>query len=211
MIQDKSSVLAVHALAPEPGDTIWDSCAAPGIKTQLTWEKMHGEGQLVASDIHLGRIRNAKNLSMVMGMEDVQWVHADASKPTVNKANKILIDAPCSSTGMLRSHPTFKWRLNKKTLFSLMTIQNKILDGIIAAYAGQPDTEIVYATCSLLPHEGESQIDSIIARHNVELLEMPIIGSPGYSGFQCSEKVRRLFPHKHGCNGFFIARFSPAD
>jgi 16S rRNA (cytosine967-C5)-methyltransferase len=64
----------------------------------------------------------------------------------------------------------------------------------------------VYSTCSILPHEGESQIDSALSRHNIELLEPIVTGSPGYPGFKCSSMVRRLFPHLHGCNGFFIAR-----
>ncbi|MHA2072256.1 MAG: hypothetical protein ACW985_10785, partial [Candidatus Thorarchaeota archaeon] len=103
-------------------------------------------------------------------------------------------------------HPSYKWRLNKTMLMSIMSIQNKILDGILSTYSDRPGTEIVFATCSLLPHEGESQIDSAMTRHQFELLEIPYKGSPGYSGFECSDKVIRLFPHRQNSNGFFIAR-----
>jgi 16S rRNA (cytosine967-C5)-methyltransferase len=89
---------------------------------------------------------------------------------------------------------------------SIMSIQNKILDGILGAYSDRSGTEVVFATCSLLPHEGESQIDSALTRHPIELMEIPFEGSPGYSGFECSDKVTRLFPHRDNSNGFFIAK-----
>ena len=87
-----------------------------------------------------------------------------------------------------------------------MTIQNKILDGILTAYANQPGTEIVFSTCSILPHEGESQIDSAMKNHQIELLEPYPFGDRGYPKFKCSKYVRRLFPSKHNTSGFFIAR-----
>ncbi|MFW9966154.1 MAG: RsmB/NOP family class I SAM-dependent RNA methyltransferase [Candidatus Thorarchaeota archaeon] len=207
IVQDKGSVAVGHALAPKPGLKVWDACAAPGMKTHLLWELMKGEGHLVATDISTSRLKNMKIRCSKIGCESVEFMEADAITAPISDADKILIDAPCTSTGILRSHPSFKWRLNKESLMSLMSIQNKILDGILNAYSDKPGTEIVYATCSLLPHEGESQIDSAMTRHPIELLEMPLVGSPGYSGFDCSDKVIRLSPHRHNSNGFFIARF----
>ena len=87
-----------------------------------------------------------------------------------------------------------------------MTIQNKLLDGILNTYRNKPGTEIVFSTCSILPHEGESQIDSAMKRHNIELLEPYPYGDLGYPKFDCSKFVRRLFPHKHNTSGFFIAK-----
>ncbi|MGC9779508.1 MAG: RsmB/NOP family class I SAM-dependent RNA methyltransferase [Candidatus Heimdallarchaeota archaeon] len=204
-IQDKSSVLAVTTLDPKPGEYVWDACAAPGMKTHLIWELMKGQGRLVASDISYQRLQGAQQRFQKYGHHQIDWVHTDASRTSVIKAEKILIDAPCTSTGILQSHPSYKWRLNKKWLFSIMTIQNKILNGIISRYADKPGTEILYATCSILPHEGESQIDSMMERHKIELLDGPKIGEKGYQNFKCSDKVRRLFPHIHDSNGFFIA------
>ena len=206
IIQDKSSVLAVQALNAQPGDRVWDTCAAPGMKTQLISEYLEGSGWIVASDLYQPRVKNGRNLSRKLGTENVDWIQSDATRPTVTAADKILIDAPCTSTGILQSYPSFKWRLNKEVLFALMTVQNKILDGILSAYENRPGTEIVYATCSLLPHEGESQIDSALSRHQVELMEPIIPDTPGYRKFECSDMVTRLFPHKHNSNGFFIAR-----
>ncbi len=207
LIQDKSSIIAVHALDPRPGETIWDSCAAPGMKTQLILELMNNEGMVIATDIRPARLQMALAGGKIPPDSPVDWVVADASHPPVKYADKILIDAPCSSTGMLQSHPSFKWRLNKKTLLTLMSIQNKILTGIIDHFAEYPGTEIVYSTCSILPHEGESQIDSIMSSRDITLMDVPGVGSPGYSGFACSSRVKRLFPHRHHTNGFFIARF----
>lgn len=206
-VQDKGSVMATGALDVEPGDTVWDACAAPGMKTELLWERMGGVGKIVASDSSTPRIRSSRPRLTAAGCDIVTWINADASRCPVRDADKILIDAPCTSTGTLRSRPYFKWRLSKKTLVSLMVIQNKILDGIVSMYSDRPGTEIVYITCSLLPHEGESQIDSLMTRHEIELLDIDVKGSPGYPGFRCSEKAKRFFPHIHDTDGFFVCRF----
>lgn len=205
LIQDKASVMTVVTLGPRPGDTVWDACASPGMKTQLIWEMMNRTGRVVATDVYAKRARMGHQRSELLGCGEVEWLQADASRSPVMNADKILIDAPCTSTGVLRSHPSFKWRLNKSTLLDIMSIQHKILDGILTAYSGRPGTEIVYATCSLLPHEGESQIDSAMTRHRFELVRPPIPNSPGYPSFRCSQSVCRLFPHRHSTNGFFIA------
>ena len=206
IIQDKGSVMAVNALRPQPGEKIWDACAAPGMKTQLISERMLGEGQIVASDVYENRVKSAIEYSKHLKAHNIRWIRSDASKPEVLDADKILIDAPCTSTGILQSYPSFKWRLNKDTLFALMTVQNKILDAILTKYADKPGTEIVFSTCSILPHEGESQIDSAMQQHNIELIQPLDYGDRGYSRFDCSSMVTRLFPHKHDSSGFFIAR-----
>ncbi|NPE09894.1 MAG: RsmB/NOP family class I SAM-dependent RNA methyltransferase [Asgard group archaeon] len=206
-IQDKASVFAVTALDPKPGDIVLDACAAPGMKTHLVWELMKGNGCLLANDISYNRLKSAQLRFRSIGAKNIDWINNDSTKTSILNANKILIDAPCTSTGIIQSHPSYKWRLNKKWLFSIMTIQNKILEGIISSYSEKPGTEIVYSTCSVLPHEGENQIDSILERYNIDLLEGPKQGSVGYANYECTQKVRRFFPHIHETNGFFIARF----
>ncbi len=207
MVQDKASVVTVKALDPQPGEVVWDACAAPGQKTELIWELMRGEGRLVASDVHRQRARDAKERLDRFGCPGVQWVHGDASTALVRGADRVLIDAPCTSVGMVQSHPSFKWRLNRRALLNLTTVQNKILTGIVKAYSGCPDTVFVYSTCSLLPQEGEWQVDSLLRTFDIELLDPGCTGDPGYAGFECSQYVRRLFPHRHETHGFFIAKF----
>ena len=206
LLQDKSSVFVVEAVDPHPGQTIWDSCAAPGMKTQLIAEKLRTNGKIIASDVYRDRVRAAKDRSQQLNANQIEWILADSTRPVVTSANKVLIDAPCTSSGILQSYPSFKWRLNKDTLFSLMTIQNKLLEGIISSYQNRSDTEIIFSTCSMLPHEGESQIDNVLSKYNVELLDPVVPGTHGYPGFNCSDQVTRLFPHKHKTGGFFIAR-----
>jgi 16S rRNA (cytosine967-C5)-methyltransferase len=206
LIHDKASVLTAKALHASEAEILWDACAAPGMKTHLLTEMMSNTGRVVASDVYTDRVRSAKERSEFLGVRNACWVQADASKMKVKGARRVLIDAPCSSTGMIQGHPSFKWRLNKEVLMSIMSVQHKILDGVLSAYRDEPGTEIVYATCSILPHEGESQIDSVMSTHNIELIDTEIGGDEGYDGFQCSEMVRRLFPHKHETSGFFIAR-----
>lgn len=206
LVQDKASILAVEALDLHPGQNVWDACAAPGMKTQLIAEKLGFTGKIVATDVYRDRVKVARGRTQNLGAKQIEWVHTDATNPVITTADKILIDAPCTATGIFQSYPSFKWRLNKDTLFSLMTVQNKILDGVLSIYKKRPGTEIVFSTCSILPHEGESQIDSVLSRYNVELLDPIHSGSRGYLGFKCSNQVTRLFPHKHKTSGFFIAR-----
>ena len=206
LIQDLASILVVKSLDPQPGEKVWDSCAAPGMKTQLITELMQGQGEIIATDMYEERVRVAQERAQVLNASQVQWFQADATKPVILDADRILIDAPCTSTGILQTYPSFKWRLNKDTLFTLMTIQNKLLEGILTAYRDKPGTELVFSTCSILPHEGESQIDSAMKRHDIELLEPYPYGDRGYPKFRCSKYVRRLFPHKHNTSGFFIAK-----
>jgi 16S rRNA (cytosine967-C5)-methyltransferase len=205
LVQDKASVITVNVLNPQPGEKIWDACAAPGMKTQLIAERMEGRGEIIATDVYEERVKTARERSQYLNALQIEWIKADATEPVVQDADKILIDAPCSSTGVLQTYPSFKWRLNKETLFALMTVQNKILDAILTTYAKRPGTEIVFSTCSILPHEGESQIDSAMQRHNIELVKPIVYGDSGYPGFHCSDLVQRLFPHKHETSGFFIA------
>lgn len=205
LIQDKASMLTVETLNPCSGEVIWDSCGAPGMKTQRILEKLKGTGKVIATDVYQERVRIAVERSHQLGAESIEWVHADAAKPVISRADKILIDAPCTSTGILQAYPSFKWRINKTTLFSLMTVQNKILEGVLTRYSNRPGTEIVFSTCSILPHEGESQIDSVLSKYNVELLDPIGVGDKGYPDFECSDQVTRLFPHKHSTSGFFIA------
>jgi 16S rRNA (cytosine967-C5)-methyltransferase len=206
LIQDLASIHVVKSLDPQPSEKVWDSCAAPGMKTQLIAELMKGQGEIIATDMYEERVQVAKKRAQILNASHVQWLQADATKPIVLDADRILIDAPCTSTGILQTYPSFKWRLNKETLFTLMTVQNKLLDGILTAYKDRPGTEVVFSTCSILPHEGESQIDSAMKRHDIELLEPYPYGNRGYPRFKCSRYVRRLFPHAHRTSGFFIAK-----
>ena len=153
ILQDLASIATVKSLDPRPGEKIWDSCAAPGMKTQYIAELMKGTGEIIATDMYEERVQSARSRAEKLQVPNVEWLQADATQPVITDADRILIDAPCTSTGILQAYPSFKWRLNKESLFALMTIQNKILDGILTAYANQPGTEIVFSTCSILPEE----------------------------------------------------------
>ena len=207
IIQDKGSLLVVEALNPHPHETVIDICSAPGGKTQLIWEKMNGNGLLVAGEFYQHRILSARKRLQSLGISNIQWIQLDAVSPPISDADKILIDAPCTSTGMIQTHPSFKWALNKERLLTMMSLQNKILEGTIDSFIDSPNTEIVYATCSILPHEGESQIDSVLSHYPIELIKPDIPGAPGYPNFNCSPMVKRLFTHRNQSHGFFISKF----
>ena len=207
-IQDKASIAAIKALAPQPGETIIDGCSAPGMKTRLIWELMGGEGKLIAVELSQPRIEKMKYNFEKIGYADIQVIHGDISKVYLTEADRILLDAPCTSSGTFQQNPDVKWKLNRARLGVLTTIQNKILLNSIKM-SMIPPNRIIYSTCSLLPQEGEAQIDYLLKEDLIEIQKVSSIGVEGYSGYTSAPYVKRLFPHIHDTIGFFIAQYIP--
>ena len=168
-VQDPSMAAAVELLDPQPGETVLDACAAPGGKTLAIVERMEGRGLLVAADIHVDRLpRLAENLKRA-GWDFVRVVDADITKvsadgPLAGLAfDRILLDVPCSNTGVLRRRPDARWRFSKERLTSLTKLQRAIVEG--AAGRLKPGGTMVYSTCSLEPEENEEQIRGWLTGH----------------------------------------------
>lgn len=201
-IQDKGSVAVVHALKPEPGDIVLDACAAPGMKTTLIAQHMENKGKIIAVDISPRRIQFLKKMVKSAGAKIVYPILGDSAKLKTKNISKILIDAPCSSSGVLQSNPDIKVTLTPKRVKRLSLFQKIILQNMLEIL--EESGVLIYATCSILPEEGEKQIDAIF---NKVKLETPLIpGTKGYSNFKCEAFVKRLFPHIHDTSGFFISR-----
>ena len=207
-IQDKASMVTVFALNPLPGETIWDSCAAPAMKTTLISQLMNNTGIVIATDYSLKRsIKAIENINL-LGVSNVSWFIANAETFSIKlDIEKVLIDAPCSSTGVFQSDPDFKWRVTPRKLRSFITLQRRLLKGILNNIKN--DVIVVYSTCSILPQEGEEQIIWLKNEFGkkIELAPPDIIGEHGYSKYEISEYVKRTFPHIHKTKGFFISKF----
>ncbi len=207
IIQDKASVVAVSALEPEPGDVILDACAAPGGKTSLIMQLTENRATVIAMDLSKGRLRNMMKLLKRYGVDTsrVHVVHGDAVHPPAKKVDKVLVDAPCTSSGAVRQDPAIKLHLrnleNLKRRFFKM--QSSILYGVVSRVKAHV---YVYVTCSLLPQEGESVVDYVCDRLPVEAVDPGTIGSPAYTGFEWGSKGRRLFTNVHDTNSFYIAK-----
>ncbi|MCS7139176.1 MAG: RsmB/NOP family class I SAM-dependent RNA methyltransferase [Candidatus Nezhaarchaeota archaeon] len=194
---DKASSLVVEALRAQ-GYEVLDACAAPGIKSSLLI--LRGSPLVIAIDKSKTRIKEAVKLLNLFGVRDkVLLVLADSRKPPIARSfAKALLDVPCSGTGTIGDDPSVKIRLSKPNKIKMYhKIQVKLLNSI-----SRIADEILYASCSILPDEGELVVDECDI--DVEKLEVSSM-SDCYQGFKCSGKARRTLPHIHKCSAFFIA------
>jgi len=123
------------------------------------------------------------------------------------EADKVLLDAPCSSTGSVRNYPSVKWRYSPKKFQSLLRLQRRMLEN-----ASKIAENVVYATCSITFEENEGNLIKLNDLFNIERLELPI-GAPGIKKygkrvFDFADRVVRLYPHLHNTSGFFISKLS---
>lgn len=206
-IQDKASVAAVYCLNPEPGETVLDMCAAPGLKTSLIAQLMECKGNIVAIDISKKRINAMRNLIRHLCKRDVEVIIADSRRISITKRfDKVLLDAPCTSSGALLIDPSLRVRLEHCKVDKYREVQRDLLFKAL-----QLGDIVTYCVCSVLPDEGERLIDYVLAKGRASLLDPKIPGSRGYRGFTCSPLVRRYFPHLHKTQGFFIAKLKSVN
>lgn len=157
--QDLSGIEVVEALAPKPGEVIVDLCAAPGTKASAIAEQTGNAAIVLASDRDMKRLRAAGPNFDRLGITSVELIAAGelaACWPRHGPPDAILLDAPCSNTGVLARRPEARYRWNRRTLASLVETQNKLLH--TAAGLSSVGTRIVYSTCSIEPEENEQVI-----------------------------------------------------
>ncbi|MDD4869715.1 MAG: 16S rRNA (cytosine(967)-C(5))-methyltransferase RsmB [Kiritimatiellae bacterium] len=163
-IQDPSTLISVKLLDPQPGEFVLDACAAPGGKTSIIAEKMAGKGRIVAMDIQEERLETLRENMARMEIKSVTMAYGDASNgQDVKKVcdgrlfDRILLDVPCTNTGVLRRRPDARWRFSNKGLAELVTIQRRVLTNTTDFL--KPGGVLVYSTCSLEPEECDGIIE----------------------------------------------------
>jgi len=167
VVQDPSTTEAIRLLDPQPGEIILDACAAPGGKTVAIAERMNGQGRVVALDLYTTRLNRVTENVERLGLTNVQVITGDARsaedltrKLEGDLFDKILLDVPCSNTGVIRRRPDARWRFNIKRLVTLMKTQHAILSACSSLL--KPGGTLVYSTCSLEQEENEEQIQNWI-------------------------------------------------
>lgn len=203
-VQDAAAALAARLLDPQPGEEIADICAAPGGKTlQLA----AAGAKVTAIDISKARLaRVAENLARCGLSADLVAGDALDWRPQA-PLDAVLLDAPCSATGTIRRHPDLPLIRDGEDVPAIAALQARLLDHALGLL--KPGGRLVYATCSLLPAEGEDQIRAALARHPGLTVERPTL--PGIeAAWITSEGGLRLrpdsWPERGGMDGFFIAR-----
>lgn len=206
-VQDLGSQIAALAAGAQPGETVIDLCAGAGGKTLALAAAMKNQGTLIAADTDRGRLSRLPDRAMRAGVTIAETVLLNPGKELQalaqwqGKADRVLIDAPCSGTGTWRRNPEARWRLTPKELRRLTDLQDYLLG--IAAGLLRPGGVLTYITCSLLDEEGPDHIADILERHPGWAMPQPELplGTPRGPG-------TRLTPAHDGTDGFFIACIS---
>ncbi len=204
-VQDKASCFATQAANPQPNSTVFDVCAAPGAKTTFIAQLMQNQGAIYSVDFSAKRMHTWQKETQRMGAEIAEPIVADArvSVPLVGEADLVVVDPPCTSSGVFAKQPSAKWRLSPKSIVNMSEIQWLMINN--CAEKVKTGGFLAYSTCSITKEENEGIIERFLKEHpDFKLVEVePKIGLPGLRGLtQC----QRLYPHIHGCNGFFIAK-----
>lgn len=204
VIQDLASAYVAHVLSPEKGERILDLAAAPGSKTFHVAHLMENTGEIVAVDYSLERLKKMEAKMKLLGVRNVRLVHADGMKfKDKEEFDRIILDAPCSSSGTYRQFPEVKWRFDENKIKKVIQVQKAMLRN---AYRNlRKDGEMTYSTCSIRVDENEENIKYAISRVGFELINYPFEwGERGFT--EIGDKVFRSFTHLHDCNSFFIAK-----
>jgi len=218
MLQGASSQLPVISLAPKPGDRVLDCSAAPGGKTTHMAAMMRNSGLLVANDANKDRLKsciaNLHRLSCcntVVSHQDGR----DLAKTWPLFFNKVLLDAPCSGTGVISKDPQVKLNKSENDIKKCACLQKEmILSAIDCLNANTPGGAfLMYCTCSLMVAENEAVVDYILRKRNVKVVDSGLtFGEPGFTKFENKKfdpsvaMSRRFYPHKHNMDGFFVCK-----
>jgi 16S rRNA (cytosine967-C5)-methyltransferase len=182
VVQDPAASLSVDMLDPKSGDTVLDACAAPGGKALEISRRVGETGRLVAVDVDEDRCARLNENVMRVKRGHVEIVTADATRLSRHATfksktfDKILLDVPCSNTGVLRRRPDARWRFSPERLRDVMNLQFKLLEGVTPLL--NPGGVLVYGTCSLEPEENEGLIEDWLKQHAGLSLEKTVDSFP---------------------------------
>lgn len=202
VVQDPAAAAVVDYVGDRFAGPVVDACAAPGGKAiGLAW-RLPGAQPFVAADVSGRRLELLREPIGRLGL-DVCLLQADARAPAVGRARTIVLDAPCTGTGVLRRRPDARWRVDQARLDSLVELQRELLDA--AAARLEPGGLLVYATCSLEREENEAQVDAFLSRHGEYRREAP---DPAWvrEGATDASGDLRILPWMWGTDGAFASR-----
>ena len=191
-VQDASSQLVADYLDVQPGMKVVDTCSGAGGKTLHIASLMKNKGQIIAMDIYESKLKKLKIRARRNKAHNIDTRVIDSTKPIKKlhgKADRVLIDAPCSGLGVLRRNPDSKWKLQPEFLDEIRTIQQDILQQYSKMV--KSGGKLVYATCSILPSENQNQVDKFLTSEAGK--EFTFV------------KDNKVLSHKSGYDGFYMA------
>ena len=191
-VQDASSQLVADFLDVKPGMKVVDCCAGAGGKTLHLSALMENKGSIIAMDIYESKLKKLKIRARRYGAHNIDMKVIDSTKPIkklYEKADRLLIDAPCSGLGVLRRNPDSKWKLEPEFIERIRKTQQDVLQQYSKMV--KPSGKMVYATCSVLPSENEAQIKTFLKSESGK--DFTFI------------KDRKILAHETGFDGFYMA------
>ncbi|WP_196886522.1 RsmB/NOP family class I SAM-dependent RNA methyltransferase [Aureivirga sp. CE67] len=185
-VQDASSQLVADFLDVKPGMRIVDTCAGAGGKTLHLAALAENKGQIIAMDIYKHKLAELKKRAKRSGAHNIETRVIDSTKvikKLKGKADRVLIDAPCSGFGVFKRNPDSKWKLEESFLDRIRETQAEILDRY--SQMVKPGGKMVYATCSILPSENEKQVEKFLSNHPEFkfVKDRKVSATEGYDGF----------------------------
>ena len=225
--QEEVSTLPALALDPQPGEVVWDACAAPGSKATQLAALMDDEGVVIGNDNNLGRLSALRHNAERLGITNLAVTNQDARnfslKPfgdrtqdedRIEAFDRALVDAPCSCEGTIRKNPDAfeEWSLSH--VQGIAGVQKGILQR--AVDATRPGGTVVYSTCTFAPEENEAVLDHVLHGDDCELREWEppeefatdsgVTEWNGATYDPSVERAHRVYPHQNDTGGFFCAK-----
>ncbi len=197
-IHDEAQGMICHLLDPKPGERIVDVCSAPGSKTTYIAELMKNQGVIIACEVSSSRLKLVVENAERLGLSIINYILADGQHYLVNGFDKVLVDAPCTNSGVVAKRPEVKERVNKKVLARLSNLQFNLLSN--AARFLRIGGSIVYSTCSILPRENEEVIERFLKIRNNFVLE------PAKDFIDIADSYLKILPGYYNTDGIFAAR-----
>ena len=191
-VQDASSQLVAAFLDVKPGMKVVDTCAGAGGKTLHMAALMENKGQIIAMDLYESKLKQLKLRAKRNGAFNIEYRIIDSTKVIKKlheKADRVLIDAPCSGLGVLKRNPDAKWKLQPEFIENIKKIQAEVLENYSKMV--KPGGKLVYATCSILPSENELQINHFLTTES----------GKNFTFVQ----DKKLLAHQSGFDGFYMA------
>lgn len=202
-VQDVAAGMAPTILDPQPGESIYDLCAAPGTKSIMISDMMGGDGDILAVDINPNRLEKLAESALAYNAENIRIRRGDVIELNLKVTDGVLLDAPCTGTGVLGKRADLRWRRTPEDLTAIVKLQEELIEE--AANMVKKGGRLVYSTCSLEPEENMEQVNKFLSKYDAFELE-------DLSEFLPEEvlieggKAYQTLPHIHGCDGHFGVR-----
>jgi len=217
--QEEVSAVPALALDPQPGERIWDSCAAPGSKTTQLSAMMDDRGVVVGNDNNLGRLSSLRHNAERLGVTNLVVTKQDGRnfslKPfDFDEFDRAIVDAPCSCEGTIRKNPTTLEEWTLEHVHSVAAVQKGILSR--AVQATKPGGTVVYSTCTFAPEENEAVVDHVLDTEACEVVDFdcPLDSVSGVTEWEDDsydprvEATHRIYPHLNDTGGFYCAKLA---